>query len=226
MAFVEGPTSTPAVPSAREPDGSFCIDRWEASLLEIGSSAERPHSPYEAVDSLPAGTSVRAVSRGGVVPQGYVSRDQADAACRASNKRLCREEEWVTACRGTPPHAYPYGDTREKGACNDSGVSPLHVYYPEAPSTYETAPMNDPRLNQTARTVAPTGTLGRCTNSLGVFDMVGNLHEWVMSDKPTFRGGYYLDTHLNGDGCAYRTTAHAAAYHDYSTGFRCCSAPR
>ena len=53
--------------------------------------------------------------------------------------------------------------------------------------------------------------------------MVGNLHEWVMSARPTFRGGYYLDTHLNGDGCAYRTTAHGAAYHDYSTGFRCCA---
>jgi len=56
-----------------------------------------------------------------------------------------------------------------------------------------------------------------------VFDMVGNLHEWVASQRPTFRGGYYLDTHWNGDGCAYRTTAHASEYHDFSTGFRCCA---
>jgi formylglycine-generating enzyme required for sulfatase activity len=203
---------------------AFCIDRWEGSLVEVASGVERPHSPYEVVDHLPAGTTVRAVTRSGVVPQGYISRDQADAACRASGKRLCREEEWVRACRGTPPHTFPYGDAREKGACNDSGNAPLHVYYPDAPSSYQAAPMNDPRLNQTARTVAPTGALTRCTNALGVFDMVGNLHEWVMSDRPTFRGGYYLDTHINGDGCAYRTTAHAAAYHDYSTGFRCCAA--
>jgi hypothetical protein len=53
--------------------------------------------------------------------------------------------------------------------------------------------------------------------------MVGNLHEWVMSPRPTFRGGYYQDTTGNGDGCAYRTTAHMASYHDYSTGFRCCA---
>ena len=118
-----------------------------------------------------------------------------------------------------------YGDVREKGACNDSGISPLHVYYPEAPSTYSQGPMNDPRLNQTPGTVALTGQFGGCTNGFGVFDMVGNMHEWVMSTRPTFRGGYYQDTHINGDGCAYHTTAHAAAYHDYSTGFRCCADP-
>jgi formylglycine-generating enzyme required for sulfatase activity len=91
---------------------------------------------------------------------------------------------------------------------------------------YQTVAMNDPRLNQTPMTLAKTGGFVRCTNAFGVFDMVGNLHEWVMSPHPTFRGGFYQDTHLNGDGCAYRSTAHAAAYHDYSTGFRCCAEPR
>jgi formylglycine-generating enzyme len=201
---------------------SFCIDRWEASLVEVTSTGERPFSPFET----PRGRTVRAVSRRGVVPQGYVSRDQAERACRASGRRLCREEEWITACRGDPPRAFPYGDTREKGACNDSGISPLHAFYPEAPETYLAGPMNDPRLNQQPSTVARTGAFAGCTNQFGVFDMVGNLHEWVTSSRPTFRGGYYQDTHLNGDGCAYRTTAHAAEYHDYSTGFRCCADPR
>jgi formylglycine-generating enzyme required for sulfatase activity len=53
--------------------------------------------------------------------------------------------------------------------------------------------------------------------------MVGNVHEWTADPKGTFRGGYYLDTHINGDGCDYRTVAHEPTYHDYSTGFRCCS---
>ena len=52
--------------------------------------------------------------------------------------------------------------------------------------------------------------------------MVGNVHEWTAAKGGTFRGGYYLDTHINGDGCDYRTTAHNHGYHDYSTGFRCC----
>jgi hypothetical protein len=200
-------------------DGRFCIDKWEASLIELTADGERPFSPYQTPES----TVVRAVSLAGVVPQGYVSRDQADLACKASEKRLCDEDEWVTACRGDPPHTFPYGDEREKGTCNDGGISPLHVYYPEAPTTYFMGPMNDPRLNQTPNTVAKTGEYAKCTNSFGVFDMVGNLHEWVLSARATFRGGYFQDTKINGDGCTYHTTAHGAAYHDYSTGFRCCA---
>ena len=198
--------------------GRFCIDRWEASLVETTADGEVPFTPYAS----PGTRSVRAVSMVDVVPQGYISRDQAEAACEASSKRLCSEEEWVAACQGDPPQHYPYGDERRKGACNDSGISPLHVYYPESPQTYLPGPMNDPRLNQTPNTVAHTGASADCVGDLGVYDMVGNLHEWVMSPKATFRGGYFQDTRINGEGCAYRTTAHAAAYHDYSTGFRCC----
>jgi hypothetical protein len=51
--------------------------------------------------------------------------------------------------------------------------------------------------------------------------MVGNIHEWT--DDGSFRGGYYLDTEINGEGCDYKTSAHAPWYYDYSTGFRCCS---
>ena len=80
--------------------------------------------------------------------------------------------------------------------------------------------MNDPRMNQLANTVEPTGTAAACTNSYDVYDMVGNVHEWV--DDGAFHGGYYLDTEKNGEGCGYRTDAHAVWYHDYSTGFRCC----
>jgi formylglycine-generating enzyme required for sulfatase activity len=200
-------------------NGRFCIDRWEASLVELEPDGERPFSPYET----PEGHAVRAVSREGVVPQGYVSREQSARACAASGKRLCLEGEWTAACRGEAAHAFPYGDAREKGACNDSGSSPLRMLYASSTNPYLSGPMNDPRLNQMPHTVAKTGAFARCSNRLGVFDMVGNLHEWVTSPRPTFRGGYYLDTHLNGDGCAYRTTAHGAEYHDYSTGFRCCS---
>jgi sulfatase modifying factor 1 len=221
----EQPTATAPVARRPCPDGMaliagrFCVDRWEASLVEITHHGDRSFSPYET----PTGHSVRAVTAAGLVPQGYVSRDQADRACRASGKRLCTEDEWAQACKGEPAHAFPYGDARVKGVCNDSGISPLHVFYPEAPETYGPGPMNDPRLNQQPNTLAKAGTFSRCTNGFGVFDMVGNLHEWVMSERPTFRGGYYLDTHRNGEGCAYRTTAHMASYHDYSTGFRCCS---
>ena len=83
--------------------------------------------------------------------------------------------------------------------------------------------MNDPQLNQLPGTLALTGAHGGCTNESGVYDMVGNLHEWTADPEGTFRGGYYMDTTINGDGCWYRTPGHNVAYHDYSTGFRCCA---
>jgi formylglycine-generating enzyme required for sulfatase activity len=83
--------------------------------------------------------------------------------------------------------------------------------------------MIDPRLNQLEGTLARTGDHPDCTNEYGVYDMMGNLHEWVDDPDGTFQGGYYLDTHLNGDGCMYQTTAHPTSHYDYSTGFRCCA---
>jgi hypothetical protein len=90
--------------------------------------------------------------------------------------------------------------------------------------------LNDPRLGQVDGGLARTGSHAECVSSFGAVDMVGNLHEWVKTESSaahgTFAGGYYLDTSLNGDGCNYKTVAHAHDYHDYSTGFRCCAEPR
>jgi formylglycine-generating enzyme required for sulfatase activity len=83
--------------------------------------------------------------------------------------------------------------------------------------------MNDPRLDELPDTVAASGAFPRCTNGYGAVDMVGNLHEWVADPAGTFLGGYFMDTLQNGPGCEYRTRAHGFTYHDYSTGFRCCS---
>jgi hypothetical protein len=85
--------------------------------------------------------------------------------------------------------------------------------------------LNDSRINQEPGTLALTGSFANCQNDAGLFDMVGNLHEWTSDPNGTFEGGFYLDTHEHGDGCAYRTIAHGADYHDYSTGFRCCANP-
>jgi formylglycine-generating enzyme len=201
--------------------GAFCIDRWEASLVEVTPDGERPFSPYESVEKRV----VRAVAREGFVPQAYISRDEAEAACRASRKRLCHESEWQKACKGNKNTTYPYGNDRASGYCNDDGVSPLKTLFDgKGVNMYSRESMSDSRLNRVPGTLSKTGSHSRCTNGYGVFDMVGNLHEWVDDAEGTFRGGYYLDTKLNGPGCNYRTTAHNATYHDYSTGFRCCAA--
>ena len=207
-------------------DGRFCVDRYEASLVEVLSNGdERAYDAYTPVE----GHVVRAVSERGVVPHGYISEVQAKDACARSGKRLCKAGEWRQACMGPKHTTFGYGKDRVAGRCNDHGTSPMISVMRlrvDHPGEWTTDRMNDPRLNQAPGTLARTGEHASCTNGYGVYDMVGNLHEWVDDPAGTFQGGYYLDTHINGDGCNYTTVAHAASYHDYSTGFRCCADPR
>jgi formylglycine-generating enzyme len=207
---------------------SYCIDVYEASLLQATADGSEKPWPYYQV--LPAGVVVRAVSVPGVYPQGYVSGLQARAACERSGKRLCAPGEWKNACMGPKKTIFPYGNARQTGRCNDNGRSAMRALNPALDGKPEhrwmwghAGNMIDPRLNQLEGTLTHTGERASCTNEYGVFDMVGNLHEWVDDPDGTFQGGYYLDTHLNGDGCYYRTTAHPMSHYDYSTGFRCCA---
>jgi sulfatase modifying factor 1 len=213
--------------------GPYCIDRWEASIDVVTPSGKRDswagNHTVHAVESQ-----MVAVSVPGRKPQGYISGEQAALACRRAGKRLCEIDEWVRACRGPQLTLYPYGNERRPHYCNDryrkldyhpvprlfrqvapSGADPRAMWDPRL--------MNDPRLHELSHTVSPTGAFEKCTNEYGVFDMVGNLHEWVADPDGTFFGGFFMDTFQNGEGCEYRTVAHPFDYHDYSTGFRCCA---
>lgn len=192
-------------------DSGFCIDRWEAHVDGA--------SPYEEY-----GGGVAAAAQG-AVPQGYISGVEADAACRAAGKRLCSSGEWLRACQGPNGSTYPYGDTYESGVCNEGRESHPVIELFGSATNWSSVQMNDPRLNQLPGSLAPAGSFPGCVSAEGIYDMHGNLHEWVADADGTFRGGFYVDAVINGNGCLYRTTAHGRSYHDYSTGFRCCAYP-
>jgi formylglycine-generating enzyme required for sulfatase activity len=222
-----GSASPPRCPRHMAPvvsgEHAFCIDRYEDAVVEVGEHGRTtPHSPYEPV----TGKKVKAVSAPGMVPQGYISGAEAKAACEHAGKRLCAPEEWELACRGRRPTTYPYGDEEIEGRCNDEAGRKVHpvveLFKDSEEPFHDFATMNDARINQLPHTVSKTGAHASCKSSFGVYDMVGNLHEWTSDPKGQFRGGYFMDTHKNGDGCGYRTVAHDPTYHDYSTGFRCC----
>jgi hypothetical protein len=196
--------------------GKTCVDRYEGTLVEVlADGREVPFSPHLP----PNGHSVKAKSVPGMTPQAHISMVEAQRACKAAGKRLCHAKEWKTACRGPENTKYPYGESRVPGACVDTNrTSPIQKL---KGGRYDHTTMNDPVLNTLANTVEPTGSTASCTNGFGVHDMVGNVHEWA--DDGSFHGGYYLDTKINGEGCTYKTSAHAPTYYDYSTGFRCCA---
>jgi sulfatase modifying factor 1 len=211
------------LPDMVEVDGRFCVDVAEATLEEQVDGAWVPASPFLTVGDRV----VRAASGLGRVPQGYISGDEAAAACEAAGKRLCTSAEWLAACQGPDDHTWPYGPTYDASACNDSygGGHPVIDLF-NSQDVWDSAHMNDPRINQQPGTLIEGGSAPACVSAWGAWDMHGNLHEWVSDAEGTFRGGFYADARINGPGCTYTTTAHTRTYHDYSTGFRCCAPVR
>ena len=202
----------------------LCVDRWEAHLVEmLEDGTEHTWSPY----FNPGGLRVRAKSAAGAIPQGYISQVQAGVACAAAGKRLCRDDEWVAACRGSKATQFPYGNDEKRGTCNDHRDPHPAMQYLESHDLSVFTKLEHPCINQVPDSLLPCGAKNACVTPESVYDIVGNLHEWTADPNGHFRGGYYVDTWLNGHGCDYVTTAHEARYWDYSTGFRCCAdAPR
>src|SRR5580704_12335939 len=149
-AVSEGKIPEP-VPNAMCPAGTanvenrFCIDRWEASLVEVlpdGRTAAWP--PFDAYQE---GHSLRATSVPNTYPQAYISGAQAATACAAAGKRLCAPVEWRAACYGPRKQKFGYGDERVSGRCNDEGRSPMLELYPKVATSWTLVgmtEMNDP----------------------------------------------------------------------------------
>lgn len=198
----------------------YCIDQFEASLVEVLSQGQlRPWSPY----FNPGTRRVRALSLRNAVPQGYISGFQAEQACKEAGKRLCTDTEWLRACQGSQKRVYPYGSSRRPGVCNDARALHPAIEYFGTSASWVFSKIQNPCLNQLRNSLARTGVRSGCVTQEGIFDMMGNLHEWTANGSGVFRGGYYVDTYRNGPGCLYRTTAHNRQHWDYSTGFRCCA---
>ena len=199
---------------------NYCIDKYEAALVEVNQDGSWTDiSPYHHPKK---NIKIRAVSAKGAVPQGYINQIKAKQACHNSGKRLCTNKEWLRACQGSKKNMYPYGKKRVNKKCNGSRkIHPAVELFPKAKNPY--SKIQNACINQLNDGLALTGEYSECVSDDGVFDMMGNLHEWTSDSSGIFRGGYYVDTKRNGPGCYYRTTAHDTSHWDYSTGFRCCA---
>lgn len=242
-------------PEMVDVQGGFCIDRYEASLVETDEGhrvsphypprhrstvelfelwrSRRPEGRTELARTLEipepppfqlAGPfSARAVSRSGAVPNGYLSRETAELACRNAGKRLCRRDEWTRACRGQEDRKFPYGSSYRAGVCN------VHREAHPAALLHGNASIHhlDPRLPlmeaRDGPLLRPAGHTPDCGSRWGedaVYDMVGNLDEWIDDEGGVFLGGFY--SRATREGCDAAVESHSPKYLDYSLGTRCC----
>lgn len=238
--------------------GSFCIDRYEASLIDhdrreplsphypptregtqnwfgywterasrsrmsLGRRTPVPEPPaFQLLDRFVP----EAHSAPGVLPAGYLSRDTAELACRSAGKRLCTRGEWVRACRGQEDRTFPYGESYAHGACNVHREShPAALLHGNSSQNH-----TDPRLGLVSDQAGPllrrTGETDTCASHWGgdaIYDMVGNVDEWIDDPTGTFVGGFY--SRATREGCGAAIEVHAPSYFDYSLGTRCCRDP-
>lgn len=238
-------SEAPACPPGMARIHRYCIDRYEAHLV-----ARRPDGQHQAhphFERPEEGVTYEARSEQGVFPQAYISRIEAQAACANAGKRLCSRREWQRACKGTLGTTYPYGQRSEPGRCNADKPHLLTLRFGPDSTRWSYAHFNDPALAQEPGFLARAGAHDGCAGEHGVYDLVGNLHEWVSDPASAafkaqidregvprafqywspgngvFMGGFYSTHGELGPGCNFTTVAHDPAYHDYSTGFRCCA---
>jgi hypothetical protein len=122
------------------------------------------------------------------MPQGNASYQEAQLACESKGKRLCTTEEWPWACGGLEGYTYPYGWQVDKKNCNSKGVGQFE----------------------------PSGSRYRCVGKFGVYDMVGNIFEWVTGadGSPMLMGGPLSKCQTVSPGMGGEAKP--------QTGFRCC----
>jgi hypothetical protein len=199
---------------------------WTVERKRVGMAAARelPLPLLPAFQASQREYAPRAVSRPGVVPQGYLSGWLAKQACENAGKRLCTEDEWVLACRGAQGRKFPYGERFEDGRCNVyRHLHPAQLLH--GASFYGHL---DPRLNLVMESnrdplLRLTGATAGCRSNWGddaAYDMVGNLDEWIEDPSGAFVGGFYARS--TREGCEARVGVHPTSYYDYSTGARCC----
>jgi sulfatase modifying factor 1 len=155
---------------------------------------------------------------------------EAQATCGSKGKRLCWASEWTAACEGPEHTPFPYGQERDHRACNIDNffIDPMRPG-PRAQFFFYSKDTNIAlrelsRLDQSVR----SGTMETCRSGFGVYDMTGNLDEWVISDEPPkdkskwagLKGGAW--GHVRSQ-CRPMTTSHEPEFRYYFVGFRCCA---
>jgi hypothetical protein len=161
-------------------------------------------------------------NQAGVKPALGMDWDDARAQCSAVHKRLCADTEWTLACEGQERLPYPYGYVRNAEACTID--KPYRMPDDKKWANPKTRAEEITRLDQRD----PSGARESCVSPYGVYDMTGNVDEWVVNEKGKEREKPYVSGLKGGywgpvrDRCRPMTTDHNQWHTGYQIGFRCC----
>jgi formylglycine-generating enzyme len=167
--------------------------------------------------------------REGAHPVWMLDWYQAQATCESKGKRLCWSSEWTAACEGPEHTPFPYGYERDHATCNMDNVYLEPMRPGPRAQFFFYSKDSDVAFKELSRLdeSVPSGSMASCRSGFGVFDMTGNVDEWVVSDEPPrekskwagLKGGAW--GHVRSQ-CRPMTYSHEPEFTYYFVGFRCC----
>lgn len=136
----------------------------------------------------------------GMNPMIMQSAEDGVAWCQARGKRLCRSREWETACEASKEPCNNDKSWRPWDRKTVSGRSEIARLWQGSAS----------------------GEYKECRTPSGVFDLQGNVEEWVETGDGEWpyalKGGWWAKV----TACHKTNDAHPPNFRFYETGFRCC----
>jgi hypothetical protein len=163
-------------------------------------------------------------NRKGELPALLISWTDAKKECEKVGKRLCTENEFNFACEGEAMLPYTYGYTRDATKCN---IDRPYRKREHKLLKYESC-LKKPECKKELEKLdqrLPTGSLATCVSPFGVYDLNGNINEWVFrpKEKPPSRsglkGGWWGPVRGR---CRPTVGFHKEDDYGYEEGFRCC----
>ena len=191
---------------------THCYSYWEGETALLGTETQIK----VCMDQF------EAPNKKGVEPFVMKSYESGKKWCEERHKRMCSEQEWETACEGPDYRPLSYGWAVDKKICN-SDKEWRKVDFKLFDKGGKVADEESKRLWQGA----PSGRYVDCVSPFGIFDMQGNVEEWVTSRASrrypgSLMGGFWAKPWT---GCRGTNDAHQPSFTFYETGFRCCADP-